>query len=255
MGWFRLLMLGTSLAAFCESTPATSIVILANQTQIAVAADSKMLARRGREHKELNVCKIWSHRNFFFAFAGMFANDSSDAAAGYSAVNLLLKASTGLKDFEKIDSRFDNLIRAPLQRQIDADFAADPASFREKHKGPEPIVLELAIFGITSNGTEMLQSNVTLSFVGGRPKIGKINHYSCKNGTGDCFMPLGARNAIDNEVAIRPLTGDLAADAERLVNVEVQALPQSVGGPIRVILIDRSGVDKRNPQDSCPEPR
>jgi hypothetical protein len=166
-----------------------------------------------------------------------------------------VKASSGLKDFEQIDRRFDELIRAPLQKQIEFDFKDDPASFREKMQVPEPPVLELVIYGITPDGPAMVQSVITANFVGGRAKIGKIYHHVCKNGFGNCFLLLGVQDEIVKDAEKHPVTGDLPADAERFVNVEANARPHEVGGLIRVVLIDKNGVDKKNPQDSCPETR
>jgi hypothetical protein len=46
--WIRLSIFGLGLITLCQATAATSIVILANKTEIAVAADSRMLLRFGK---------------------------------------------------------------------------------------------------------------------------------------------------------------------------------------------------------------
>jgi hypothetical protein len=198
-----------------------------------------------------DICKIWHHNNFFFAFGGTISNSSSNLNK-YDAVNLLIRASEGLNAFGEIDRRFDQLIRVPLQKQIDYDFANDREIFRERMKAAEPPALELVIFGLTPNGPEMVQSVITLNFVGDRAKIGTIYHHSCQSGVGDCVLVLGDQGEIEKDLQNHPLTGDMPADAERLVKIEAAARPDTVGGPIRVITIDDSGLDKKDPQEACP---
>jgi hypothetical protein len=233
-----------------QSCGATSIVLRASKTQIAVAADSKM---RMGPHQQIvkNICKIWQHRDFFFAFAGTISNSSSSLNK-YNAVKLVIEASKGSTDFEQIDRRFDQLIRAPLQKQLDYDFDHDREIFSERLKVAEPPELELAIFGLTPNGPEIIQSVVSFRVIAGRPKIGNIYHHSCKSGVGNCLLFLGAQGEITDDLQHHQLTDDMAADAERLVNVEAAARPDEVGGPIVVISIDQSGLDKKDPQLACP---
>jgi hypothetical protein len=246
---FRLLTLSVALVSFWEPTVATSIVLLSNKTQIAVAADSRVTGPHG--HVGPDICKIWRHGNFFFVFSGTVSRGSIPDTR-FNAMDILVRASRGLNNFEEIDHRFDQLIRAPLQEQLDYDFAHDRESFRERMQVKEPPVLELVIFGMTPNGPEMVQSVITVSFTLDRAKLGKTYHHSCKSGVGDCFLTAGTQDEIQAYLKDHALSGDLATDAERLVKIEAAARPQTVGGPIRVILVDRTGVDKKDPQDPCP---
>jgi len=180
---------------------------------------------------------------------------STDPKIRFNAIDLLIEASKGLEDYEKIDLRFDQLIRAPLQKQIDFDFADDRERFRERMQVAEPPALELVIFWNhaewTGDGPERHHAQLHWQSGENREDIpSQLQEWFWQ-----LLLLLGAQDEITKDVAVHPLTGDLPADAERLVKVEAKARPNEVGGPIRVILLDKNGLDKKNPPDSCPEPR
>jgi hypothetical protein len=238
-----------ALLVGCPSVRATSIVVLASKTEIGVAADRKVTKPNGTTLPD--VCKIMHHGDFFFALSGTVSRGKIDDTR-YNAMDIVIRASEGLKDINAIDERFDHLIAAPLQEVVEDDFERFPDSFREKRRLKEPPALEMLIFRITPTGPEMVESVFPMTFLKASVKIGRPYHHYCKAGQGECQLTVGTQDGLKEYLDDHPFTSDVAADAQRLVEFEKRRRPREVGGKITVLLIDSSGVHRADTSDKCP---
>jgi hypothetical protein len=221
---------------------ATSVVVLANKSQIGVAADQKVISNGKRLPDD---CKILRQGDLLFTLAGRVRDLDGRR---YDARNILVQASKGLTDLSPIRQRFDELVMAPLQKQVDHDFEHNPQSFQ---KSNHSAFLEMIIFRVTSAGSEMVQSVFYVS-IGETAKLEPPTHRSCTAGNGDCQLTAGEQDGMTEYLYEHPFTTNLAADAERLVKFEAHRHPDKVGGKITVILIDENGIHSANSNDKCP---
>jgi hypothetical protein len=239
-----------ALLSLCDTARATSIVVLANKTEIAVAADSKAKTIDGLSLPD--NCKILRHGNLFFVMAGTVSKGTI-SSTDYNAMDIFVRASRDSSDLEQIDRRFDQLIAGPLQHQIDYDFAHNRNSFREQMRFEESQVLQVVMFEMTRSGPYMVGSYFPITFPGKKSaKIGNPYHKLCKEGVGDCYLVLGEEDAIQKYVKDHPISGDLAAQAEKFVRLEVLDQPENVGGRIAVVLINSTGLYRRDSRNPCP---
>ncbi len=232
----------------CSASHATSVVVLANKTQIGVAADHKVLRANGSRLPD--TCKIMRHGNFFFSFSGTVSNGNMESTK-FNLMDVLVQASNGLKDLDAIVQKFDEAALGPMQEQLNYDFAYHRDSFRRQIKSVQSTYLEMIIFRVTPGGSEMVQSVFPATF-GKMAKVEKPYHRVCKAGQGECQLTVGEQDRMIDYLQEHPYTTDLAADAERLVEFEARLNPKNVGGKITVLLIDSTGVHTADTSDRCP---
>jgi hypothetical protein len=228
------------------SATATSIVVLANTTQIAVAADSKQMTAKGQPSPD--VCKIFRYGQFFVVMAGIINNN-----AMYNPIQTLAKAAKGVTDLVEIQKRFDRLIKGSLQTQVDFRLANVPG-YEQQVRLTKPNAFEIIIFQLTSNGPTLVQSLFPIQIPReGSVTVGNPYHNTCKNGEGECSLAIGDTEEIKQFTEKYHLEGrDLVADATNLVHIEAVAHPDTVGGNINLLLIDSTGTHQINTLPGCP---
>jgi hypothetical protein len=204
------------------SAKATSIVVLANKTQIAVAADSKEIKANGQPSSD--VCKIFRYGKFFAVMGGTINSN-----AMYNPIQTLAKAAKGVTDLEEIQKGFDRLIKEPLQAQLDFKVANNQDT-NSKCRFPTRFPKE---GGVT---------------------VGNVYHNTCKNGEGECELVIGDMEAMKKFLEKHHLDGrDLVVEATNLVHIEAVAHPDTVGGTINQLLIDSTGTHRiNNTLPGCP---
>jgi hypothetical protein len=219
----------------------TSIVVLANKTQIAVAADSAENGPKGG-HDE-GACKIFKFRNFFFVMAGAVKMDE---------IQSLAEAAQGTNNLIEIRRRFNQLVRKPLENIINYRLTHIPNYVDELRKSTQ--VFQIIMFKLNPTGPLLLESLFPYRLLkNGQVRIDEPNINTCKDGDGECSLIIGEGDKAREFVAEHPLKGqDLVADAANLVRIEAGEHSDIVGGNINLLLLDAAGTHLLNMSPGCP---
>jgi|HubBroStandDraft_6_1064221.scaffolds.fasta_scaffold79430_3 hypothetical protein len=224
----------------CSPARGTSIVVLANRTQIAVAADSAETDSKGKNNRQ--ACKIFRLRNFFFVVSGTFRKDEIDSLA---------VAAQGTDDLVEIQKRFNELVKKPLEAVVENRLAHVPSYAMELRGNTQ--VLQVIIFRLDPTGPVLAESMFPFKLLkSGKVRIEDAQTRICKNGEGECSLIIGEAEEAKQYVSKHPLGQDLIADAEQLVRIEAEAHPGTVGGNISMLLLDAGGTHPINMSPGCP---
>ncbi len=239
-----------------KSSFATTIAVVRGPTSVAIAADTRLdnLEVTGSHRRSVGYgCKIHKIGDRAFGAAGLIssARDNFDPLPEITAA---LRRGGGL---ETISASLSKRLAEPLFRTISRlHRAMPPAAYQnmivrapsvlsifiiEMHAGV-PSYAELEFLHIEdSRGTPV---NVTTSLLMCPSAKCPINQFS--------FGVIGSNSAVRQEVAKGHFfTGNTADDARKMVNIEVMAASDRVGGPVDVLLIDASGVHWQKPRGKC----
>jgi hypothetical protein len=231
------------VAFLFTSLPAegTSIVVLANKTQIAVAADSAERGPKGGHTQR--ACKIFHFRDFFFVMAGAIRDDR---------IHSLAEAAQGIDNLIEIQQRFDRIVKKPLENTINDRLANIPNYASELRKTTQ--VFQIIVFKLTSTGPILLESLFPYRWLkNGKVRIDEPITKTCKDGEGECSLIIGEEGEAREFADKHPLKGqDLVLDAENLVRIEAEAHSDTVGGNINLLLIDAAGTHPINMSPGCP---
>ncbi len=225
----------------CAPARGTSIVVLANKTQIAVAADSAETDSKGRYNQQ--ACKIFRLHNFFFVISGILRIDE---------IKSLAEAAQGTDDLVEIQTRFNQLVKKPLESVVENRLVHIPGYAKELRLNTQ--VLQIIIFRLDPTGPVLAESMFPFQLLkSNKVKIEDAQTRLCKNGEGECSLIIGEAEEAKKYVAEHPLKGqDLIADAEQLVHIEADAKPGIVGGNISMLLLDAAGSHPINMSPGCP---
>ncbi|TWC00214.1 hypothetical protein FBZ93_1056 [Bradyrhizobium macuxiense] len=223
----RLFLFLSLLLPWCASQAfATTLIVLRTDSQIVVAADSKVVSIQGYEAMR---CKILTTPNHFFAAAGIFRQlDEFDSLQ--IAKRLL---STSASHTEIVTAYKDHMLRV-IPAVVKRIKSRVPQYFEAKMRGQEAFQ---AVFGSSENG--VLKVSV-IGFVPGDGDSISIREEDCP---GHCqakqvwFATLGEHALIDDEIRSRHLIWKslgIVGAINKLITLETEGLPASVGGPISI---------------------
>lgn len=227
--------------------------------RITIAADSltryTSLGHAGE--RDYHICKIRQSDRVFFALSGMVA----DPDAKFDAFAI---ANTSLRGHGTIKVKAERLadaIRPQLLRVIQRVYRQGYSVGGKTigHGIYEP-ALSLLVFGFEKGSPTVVYATfIRVDNPRGAPiDVFQVMKVCPGSGCpyGDGLWPLGEREAIDGLSPeaislLRADTGDDVAKVRDLVNIEIKAQSNTVGGPVDTLVIDASGARFVEPLGAC----
>lgn len=233
------LLLALFIVALPLRAPGTSIVARVTNSEIVVAADSK-ITRSSFMMPSETFCKIRKVGNHYVAVAGLV----SDSGNGYALVDSIRASWNPAKTFWDNTRAVERDLGLTLHFELERLRRADPKTFDLQRRDQDAV--QLLFFGFE-------ERNPVVKFVRFVPVKNKVTPFwvssdqstcpgsGCPMGTGT--FVLGLRSAIDSYLADHPKhwQGDTAARAAYLVQLEFDATEGVVGPPIDILRVDIKG--------------
>ena len=229
---------------------ATTIAVLYRPTRIVVAADTLGVSHRKiAGSQEFLHCKIHPSGGLFFASTGY----TSDEAVGFDATkttNVVLQSSiaTFSEKVEETSREILPLLLAGAQLRHGQLSPQEYAQFVRI----TPEILTILVVGVERQKINM----ATITFVEEddpkantmtiKPRIKQCVGAKC--GSGAFFLGYN-QTALryTEDITHRFWTGDDALDARRVVDIEIEAEPKEVGGPVDVLVLNADGSHRWDP--------
>jgi hypothetical protein len=239
------------LVAIClipASTFATTIIAVRTADFIIIATDSKAtyIGAAGAP----SVCKIYNTGQLYFAVAGL----DGDARRNFSLKNIVAKSLSSSASFDQQVTRVENAISRSLVTELNHLQLEDPGVYAfAMHNSREVVSVVLAQY---QDGVPHLAARGFAWAMNPSPGI-VINRVTCP---GDCpdgreLVSLGQKNAAER--FMRANAGedfDLPALATKLVQLEIDESPGTVGPPINELRLDKDGATWLSNSEGCPVP-
>jgi hypothetical protein len=237
------------LLAFCflpASAFATTIVAVRTADFVIIAADSKAtyLGQAGPP----KVCKIYNHGDIYFAAAGL----DYDAHRHFSIKKIVADSLLPSAAFDEQVAHVENAVSQSLTSELARLRREDPGIYAfTMHSSDEAVSLVLVEY---QDGVPHLAARGFSLIANPSPGI-KIDRITCP---GDCadgreLISLGEKRAAER--FMRANAGedfDLPALATKLVQLEIEDAPGSVGPPISEMRLDKDGATWLSNDSGCP---
>lgn len=253
--WFVLLML---LVNTIPVSANTAIVAVWNPRETVIAADSKegLVSLADGTRQDRIACKIYRFGSLFYAYSGTIATHSQ---SGFDARLLIEKALSKGKFVSGKAQGFEDTVTAPLLKALEMVRQDNLAYFeRELLKGNP---LQLLIAGIEDGKAVMSVRGFKIISGHSAPIQLQTTRIDCPQ---DCapqgkYVLLGEHNAIDRFLS-NPANNDiwnhgLISAASFLVSLEIFGTPQTVGPPVDILRITRTGAEWIQKKPECEEPK
>ena len=247
--WLKILLI---LVSFFENGTATTLVIVGNPRHIVVAADSMSdkVTNNGRTVKA--TCKIVSAGKFVYASAG-FTEDvkfNADKIAersarrkGSIAEHVKWYAKDAQQPFLEMMKRFHQSLPEMYKRTVSSNGSTLVTIFAGiENDRPAVALVEFMVINDPSGKPKEAKTN-----------IGACPGLFCVDPKMDFWRVFGQNDAAIQAVTRTPRfwTGNDAVDARKLVQIEIDAIPDRVGPPIDLVEIDSTGLHWIEPRGSC----
>jgi hypothetical protein len=230
--------------AFSGNLFPTSIALIRSPRHIVIAADTKFSRTTpgGAQTEIIHYCKIQDIRGIFYGYAGL----NTDSEGGYSLDKLAVNAIGSKRTLENVAAMLLTEVPGPLARALDRIKLRAPLYYKEHF-------------------AELRQVDVFLASVeSGIPKVVVIG-FQAENGTGRIVgrtagcpgIACGTNGYVSTQIGTNKAamnfihTGDDAADARKMVEIEIAARPDIVGGPIDEVVLTPSGHQWTEPYGKC----
>jgi hypothetical protein len=221
--------------SFSEAQANTLLIVLRTEDAVFVAADSKVRKTSGRDIG--SACKIHVTDQITWATAGIVDDPRS-------TFNTWKTAETAIRaggSFSQIVSRFDDDLANQMKELVPRIKRDDPSSYEVAVKSGHPITV------VFIKNIEFRMSDFTLPNRDTSDKIEVINQ-SCP-GNGCVMNPqmmamMGYFDAAKAEVDRNPQIWDqmgIVPALNYLMDIQHDATPVSVAGPVSILRIDKSG--------------
>lgn len=227
---------------------ATTIIAVRTSDFIIIATDSKAtyIGAAGAP----SVCKIYNAGQLYFAVAGL----DGDARRNFSLKNIVAKSLSSSASFDQQVTRVETAISQSLVTELNRLQREDPGIYAfAMHNSREVVSVVLAQY---QDGVPHLAARGFAWTMNPSPGIA-ISRVTCP---GDCadgreLVSLGQKNAV--EKFMRANAGedfDLPALAVKLVQLEIDETPGTVGPPINELRLDKDGAAWLSNGEGCPVP-
>ncbi len=210
----------------------TTIVVYRNATTIFVAADSKS------HPTTMPLCKIRALGNgIFWAYDGPIGQ-------GYAKTISSGRGKSIRSTVEAFGKAFPPQMAAGLERLR----SRSPERYRDL-MGQDNAAIDFSFFGMEGKIPSVAFITFRAHDRGRKIEVQKVGDAAffvdrmCPPPTDVCGVPIGYTDAIDAYMAKNPewMKGDLANTVGKFVQLEIDAEPDWVGPPIRILKIDRKG--------------
>ncbi|MBC7932527.1 MAG: hypothetical protein H7Z38_18365 [Rubrivivax sp.] len=238
------------LSLFCGNAPAqTTVVAVRTPTEIVVGADSKGLA--GDVTTSRSMCKIGHVGNFLFAYAG----HGGDTVTGFNPAAVATKAGNTQGTILEKARRFEAEVKEPLVVSLTLLRQINPRLYKVVAEDVPPLQ---AIFFGAEKGVPVLYEATFKSGVSasGAVEVGSsIKEVAVGPSADRNVVVLGQRRDIDSILIAYPnFWGIGLVDGVRwLVRLEAITQPLTVGTPVDLVRLDKSGVRWIQRKPECEE--
>jgi hypothetical protein len=242
MFWMSFLLSLFYFGAVSSTGSGTTIVAVRAPNFVVLGADSLVAAMGNDKGAPLLGCKIIQDGKVFVGVAGIFADNRGSEA--YDLAKRALRRSANMISGA---NQFEKLARVPFRRLIRRFRRENPTKFSKYCNNRE--CLEV-VFATIENGIPTLAvRGFLVSGRGRKVRARPAKHVDCPGQgcpTGAMQIVLGdnleANNLFDKSPHFWRDNG-LIPGMEKLINVEIAANRDDVGGPISIILlVDKKGV-------------
>jgi hypothetical protein len=223
----------------------TSIVIQKTDTEIVAGADS-MLTHPDTRLASFSECKIRQGGDIFFAIAGHIR----EKLTGFDAIDIAIEALKITGNVADKVKAFEGMILTPLTNLLRMSRKLDPPYFENNLRNK--LVLQVAFFGIQQQSLYLYVRAYKTRVPESDDIILELqNRTDC---TGACggLVALGDSDAVDDYVRTNPQYNTLPSLelVRNLVELEIQHKSDSIGPPIDIVRIDKTGANwiQRKPQ-------
>lgn len=244
-----------------SSAVATSVVVIWNPYSVVFASDTLAQSVTNNGIKHLHHCKIRQTNNLIVASSGTTFN----AAMGLN-VNASVSANFGGTgtDIEKANRVVDE-IYWPLLRALQFSYkqltpeqyagifaegghdALSIAVARIDKSGPIVTVIEIIRNDTIAGAPDSLSRKINV--------CSSTNDYCREPGRSFDYVILGRNKAVRPFLSDPTFWKGKTTDvARRIIEIEIKAVPDTVGPPIDVVTIDATGVKWEPPYGECHKP-
>jgi hypothetical protein len=239
--------------ALCSSAlPDTSIIAVRTPQVVYLGADSKTITE-GQPATDRKTCKIHQAGDLFFAVAGF----AGDQRRGFNVPEIVARAArNGFTAGDRV-RRSEEAVVEQLTGELVRLRKEAPALYEKVVKGEGGTILALAFAGYEEGATFVIISQFATR--NENPPSVFVKRDSCPENCpfGVKTFFLGSYQAIARYIGGKAGEGDMEPiEAIRyLIELEIRENPQSVGGPVDILRIDRQGPKWIQKKDECPEMR
>jgi len=234
----------------CNPAPATSIKILRGYTEIVIGADSKANIGSG----SVLVCKIVQAGSVFIVASGNVEN----RVIGFYALVIAQQAcGTDGTILQKAD-RVQRALLDPFIKVLDRARQRSPQDYeRAREEGVNRLGVTLCT--IENDVPTLVAIDFETDSHADEPPVVHATRNVCP---GDCppietLVDIGSQEASKGFLARNPAfwdTHDSVTGIRKLIEVEIEANPAEVGGPIDILRITKDGAYWVIPKkQECPE--
>jgi hypothetical protein len=225
----------------------TTVVAIRTNTEIILAADSRIVAVGDTPQNVGTTCKIVRVGDIYFASAGLLR----DTRNTFNVRDAVVEASGGGGGPSDVVLRFEQVIRGPLIRTIQQIKDEHPAYFRSELDNKN--ALEIA-FGAFEHGTpKLFVRSFLVSQNGHSVDVARVDCPGvCSGDIGSVF--LGRHSIIDKFMDANPHFFRIGWEQsiERLIGLEASARPNDVSLPANVLRIHANGSQWLTRNEVCP---
>ena len=202
---------------------ATAIVIVANPTEIYVAADTKLY------RSEEKICKIYQIGSVYWAMSGVTAN----SVTGYDVARIVKQSYATGQSVEKTLDSFDKRVREPLAKTL--THLSHYPIFEAVRRHP----LEIAFWAF-EHGKPIIGSITYTSNVNGNQlTLSIVNRglQDCSAKDQECAVFLGVKGKSFPYAQTKDWGPNLASAAHMFMDMSLKEAPDTVGKPIEELII------------------
>ena len=240
----RLIVTTCALCCFASYGYATTLLAHLTETQVFVAADSKVI---WINEGEARGCKILVARNHIFASTGLLN------ALGFNVFEVARKAINSEADHSSIVSAYEKEMTALIPSILKQVRSLSVELFDRKFRGQIPFN---GLFATAENGA--LKTSYIAFGIGDKGEISVIRQ-DCPGSCGDditepWFIDLGFNDAVQAELARNPKIWKnlgIPGAMNKLITLQAAATPKDVGGPVSIVTMRSDGKVEWNQAGQC----
>jgi hypothetical protein len=242
--------LAVFISAICVPTVlATTLIGIRVKNGFIIAADSKATYKGPGNRGPATVCKIVQSGPLYFAVAGLVADRDRGFMPEKIVASNFSSSDSLARNMERIEQAISNSLKVEMKRLK----AEDPDNFASNQR-PGADILSIIVGEMVNETAQM--SGRGFKYVDESTPIA-ITRLSCPgNCTNDAFFFFAGESDVAQK-ALNTMFSDgtvhnPVTDARKLVELEIQASPDTVGPPITILQVDKNGPSWISNDSGCP---
>jgi hypothetical protein len=229
-------------AIFCAALSAqTAIAVFRNSTEIVAGSDSRGNKQGGGS---VVLCKVHRLRNLYWSEAGLSADVSKVVA----------KASAGGATIRQTAERFSKLMVPEIESGMQELRTTEPATF-DHFMNVDGGVWSYIFYGMEKGTPVVAQVNFHAAaddhLVKAAALYKVLDEPTCSKPEIPCGFTAGYDREMKMYAALGRKTDDLVGTVRTIVQLEIDAVPDKVGPPLRILKIDSRGPQWIQNSEGC----